>query len=594
MIPKDIQARHIEIAMDEIDRCGVPAGRDAQKFLVMRRDHKYPAKYVVALAGKHATGKFLSSDIFNGGRETNVFLNGLGFEICRCDGKPAPSTYLNTPPSVPKPGAQSQRATAHSERCPECKQRIEQLLRTIYGDVQRNPRINPPATPDSYKGTTVYDTLKSIYEALQKQRGHESFVRSESLPNCDFLVSAPGFLLEFDESQHFTASRKLSLSLYPKEGFYGFDCSRWVELCEKINARDNTPPFRDEQRAWYDTLRDLVPETLGMRPTVRLHADEFQWCSLCATNDEDISTFRQMIGERTNFWSLEFSIPKGATLARLAIDGAWTGSIALGQKLLNEVVEQWPSDSRVECLCTCGAFVAFAWPDTVLSQTDNWSPDKNAIETLKQHAQSAVERLLSNGLRERLSTLADYMTIGADTKKEKISSTHNHIPAPHAELVIVANLKSGELHFTGKSYPTTGQEKGLLRIQDLDSHFIELCGKETMVLGCHDLTIFNPRSDANATGRRAEVKKAFKATSNRRKPVQVLHHPHTAVKKMTWKQAWGGLRENLPSVKQYLGTGCYSYRDRRNGRDLFNDILSSTASDGVMNVLVHLASWTPE
>ena len=328
-----------------------------------------------------------------------------------------------------------------------------------------------------------------------------------------------------------------------------------------------------------------------MKPTVRLYAGECQWCALNAADPEDLCTFRQMIGERTNFWSLEFSGRRGATLARLVIDGHWTGNLSLGQRLLNEVAQRWPSDSRVDCLCTCGAFVTFPWPDTVPVQIDNRFPDDTAIEILKQHAESAVRRLLSNGLRESLSALADYMTVGADTKKAKISSTDNRIPEPHTELVIVVNLKGGGMHFTGKSYPTPGQEKGLLRIQALDSHFLELCGKETMVLGCHDLTMFNPRSDAKATGWRAKVKKQFKAESNQRRPVQVLHHPHTTVKRMTWQNAWNGLQRDVPSVKRYLGTGCYSYRDTCKERDPLDGVLSSTASDGIMDVLVHLAGW---
>lgn len=183
----------------------------------------------------------------------------------------------------------------HSERCRECKQRIEQLLIALYGEVQQNASLGTPATPELYKETPAYETLKSIYEALQRQRGYESFVRRKSLPNCDFLVATHRFLLEFDESQHFSASRKLSLSLYPKDGFYGFDCSRWMHLCDQINARDNSPLYRDEQRAWYDTLRDLVPGIRGMRPTVRLYAGEYRWCALNATNPEDLSAFRKII-----------------------------------------------------------------------------------------------------------------------------------------------------------------------------------------------------------------------------------------------------------------------------------------------------------
>jgi hypothetical protein len=34
-------------------------------------------------------------------------------------------------------------------------------------------------------------------------------------------------------------------------------------LCEEINAKDNYPPYRDEQRAWYDTLRDFLASDKG-------------------------------------------------------------------------------------------------------------------------------------------------------------------------------------------------------------------------------------------------------------------------------------------------------------------------------------------
>jgi hypothetical protein len=58
----------------------------------------------------------------------------------------------------------------------------------------------------------------------------------------------------------------------------GFDKKRWIRLCETIGAKDNDPPYRDEQRAWYDTLRDFLPSIRGLKPTIRLHSgypDEF-------------------------------------------------------------------------------------------------------------------------------------------------------------------------------------------------------------------------------------------------------------------------------------------------------------------------------
>ena len=37
----------------------------------------------------------------------------------------------------------------------------------------------------------------------------------------------------------------------------GFSKDRWVALCEEIQAGDNSPIYRDEQRAFYDTVRDI-------------------------------------------------------------------------------------------------------------------------------------------------------------------------------------------------------------------------------------------------------------------------------------------------------------------------------------------------
>ena len=64
----------------------------------------------------------------------------------------------------------------------------------------------------------------------------------------------------------------LALSKYPDNQPLRFSRRRWIALCEKHAAKDNDPPYRDEQRAWYDTLRDLVPLLNGLKPTLRLYA----------------------------------------------------------------------------------------------------------------------------------------------------------------------------------------------------------------------------------------------------------------------------------------------------------------------------------
>ncbi len=121
---------------------------------------------------------------------------------------------------------------------------------------------------------------------------------SEHCRACKDRVSDPPFILEFDESQHFTHARHVSLSLYPPEVKVGFPVTRWKELCRLIDAKDDGPPDRNERRAWYDTLRDLVPTVHRLNPTVRVYANEFPWCSLDSASKRDQETFYSILKER--------------------------------------------------------------------------------------------------------------------------------------------------------------------------------------------------------------------------------------------------------------------------------------------------------
>ena len=57
------------------------------------------------------------------------------------------------------------------------------------------------------------------------------------------------------------AALKVVLPLVEAFGNEDFD-----RLCDRPDRKDNSPAYRDEQRAWYDTLRDLIPLSHGSRP----------------------------------------------------------------------------------------------------------------------------------------------------------------------------------------------------------------------------------------------------------------------------------------------------------------------------------------
>jgi hypothetical protein len=186
----------------------------------------------------------------------------------------------------------------HSAHCRSCKARVGELLIALYGGCRTNFSFPWSAKPQDYENTFVGETLRRICEALGELRGHRDFVKSPQVPPCDFYVPNPPFVLEFDESQHFSRPRLVSLSLYPKDFVSGFPIARWQELCRLIDAKDDTPFDRDERRAWYDTLRDLVPPLYGFTPTVRLYAVEFHWCALDSKSRKDQETFCSVLPER--------------------------------------------------------------------------------------------------------------------------------------------------------------------------------------------------------------------------------------------------------------------------------------------------------
>ncbi len=186
----------------------------------------------------------------------------------------------------------------HSQHCRACKERVRELLTAIYGHCYVNHSFPWPAKPEDYGQTPIGAALQRIRAGLVDLRSHRDFIKSALIPPCDFYISNPPFILEFDESQHFSHPRLTTLSLYPENVKLGYPLHRWQGLCREIDAKDDEPIDRDERRAWYDTLRDLVPALHGFEPTVRLYAEEFVWCSLDGTSMQDRELFKAMLEGR--------------------------------------------------------------------------------------------------------------------------------------------------------------------------------------------------------------------------------------------------------------------------------------------------------
>lgn len=321
MIPNVIEKRHIAEALRVIRREGVPRGRASRGYCLVMDGRHYPPKLAIALAHRIATGEPLGSFRFSGGRPTNDFLQCLAFIVVKCACGGAGRGHLPvqpaTPLAVPPPVARKVRPKRHSERCRDCKTRVEELLVLLYGECRPNDRFGWPTRLPAYDSTPLYPALRRIAAALKTYRGFglTDFVRRSTLAGSDYWVPDPGFLVEFDESQHFTHPRKLALAAYPDAHPLGFPRRRWMALCDEVGAQDNDPPFRDEQRAWYDALRDLVPSLHGLRPTIRLYASDLVWCSLDPERLSDLRLFAAKLDQGTSV-SAETSAPSDTQPAR--------------------------------------------------------------------------------------------------------------------------------------------------------------------------------------------------------------------------------------------------------------------------------------
>ena len=110
-----------------------------------------------------------------------------------------------------------------------------------------------------YTKKEVYPYLKKIHKALENQRCRKIKIGRKKLANCDIYILGEHRIVELDEVRHFTELRAVSLKNYPIELALAFDKEEYADYCNRINVKDDDPPCRDEQRAWFDTLRDFFP-----------------------------------------------------------------------------------------------------------------------------------------------------------------------------------------------------------------------------------------------------------------------------------------------------------------------------------------------
>ncbi|MFI2348451.1 hypothetical protein ACH492_15670 [Streptomyces sp. NPDC019443] len=131
----------------------------------------------------------------------------------------------------------------------------------------------------------AWETVSRVYTALTGAALPEAAPPRERRRLDIVLTYNDGSrqVLEVDERQHFTAARGTALALYPADAQVGFDRDAWRSRCQALAGREPgggfakpRPPLfpgeggRHRQRAFRDTLADLLPPEHGWLPTIRL------------------------------------------------------------------------------------------------------------------------------------------------------------------------------------------------------------------------------------------------------------------------------------------------------------------------------------
>ncbi len=207
------------------------------------------------------------------------------------------------------------------------------------------------------------------------------------------------------------------------------------------------------------------------------------------------------------------------------------------------------------------------------------------FSAITENAEKLVSQLMDDRpLKTLLKTKTDFVTLGID-----VFDINNF--RIQAELVCTYNTNRQKvIYWTGKSYPTKEQENSLIYCPDLKTHFQEINGLPFLILGCHDLNLFSPRSRASISKGSYKDKtiSEMQALSDRFKPYVVLQHPHYTDSPNIWQPGWSGIKRWVPSARIYSSGIHYANREGKHPRKPLQSILLRTALGPVENFTVPL------
>lgn len=566
----NITASHVKKAIELFDKTNENYPEPRNTFLIYN-NKKYPAKHIRGLAYFIANKKEISKSEYSGGQETATFFNKLGFTVQYKKDTLKPTEKSKT---TPKQTEQKKPRSSVTKKLNVVSQKnaIQKLLQKHFGHIETEKKFDWLKTPNQEKLPKEYS---QIVKALSEYRNQNGFQKSNYQLLCDMVLEDHKLIIEYDENQHFSKAREITLENYPSTIKLNFSKETWINACRKINAKDNRPIDRDEKRAFYDTVRDIEAFRHGYK-LVRIKHGDIDWEADGA--EKHLKKIVSDADEQNETLSKH-------KIARLIVTGKQydrygNPNFSKLEKLIEKFLATEYQKRTYEFILTPGGFLTFDFPKSLQYDLDIANAEKQSIALLQKEANTVIVSFfesLNPATFKKLKETSDYFTIDIDG----FNPTNYK---QHIELVAIYNLhKEKVIRWTGKFYPTEGQKRNLIKINDLDTHFIELNNQRVVILGCHDLNVFSPRGQATANpdGWKKQLADRFKIQCRKFKPEIIFHHPHTTDTPNIWNLAWRTVEKELPYVKHFASG--IKYYNKNGVRGDIDKVLEKTKKGDVVD-----------
>ena len=258
-----VSREHILAAIDKYN-AEKPKHPDARFTFLKYQGQNYPAKHIRGMAYAQAYGREISKQEFTGGMETVRFFTRRGFDVYykgnlifgdsnktikeSPTGTALSSEIVNPPAEPEKPTSgqnqahepkKSRNATdtyrhenretsisedelpapstvkgikMQSKGVIEQKNALQLLLNKLFaGDVVCEKTFDWMKTPHLISGP-----YQAVYNTLHQYRGDTAFAKKNVSLRCDFVIESRKLIIEYDERQHFSEARGLSLRHTPR------------------------------------------------------------------------------------------------------------------------------------------------------------------------------------------------------------------------------------------------------------------------------------------------------------------------------------------------------------------------------------------